>query len=50
MYGIKLGWIIPVFVLLVLFTVIAVGIYQLNFEGNPWSPDKKEIQNTNYDE
>jgi len=36
MYGFKFGWIVPVIVLFVLFTVIGVGIYQLNSDGNPW--------------
>jgi hypothetical protein len=36
MNGFKLGWIVPIIVLFVLITVIWVGIYQLNSDGNPW--------------
>jgi len=36
MFGFKLGWIIPVTVLIILIIVIGVGIYQLNHDGNPW--------------
>jgi hypothetical protein len=36
MCGIKIGWIIPVIVLMVLITVIGIGIYQINSDGNPW--------------
>ncbi|WP_461255103.1 hypothetical protein [Treponema sp. R80B11-R83G3] len=36
MYGLKLDWIIPVIILFVLISVIAIGIYQLNSDGNPW--------------
>jgi len=37
MYGYRLGWIVPVIVFFVLFSVIGVGIYQLNSDGNPWN-------------
>jgi len=33
----KLGWLVPVIVLIILLIVIGVGIYQLNSEGNPWN-------------
>jgi len=36
MFGYKLGLIVPVVVFFVLFSVIGVGIYQINFDGNPW--------------
>jgi len=36
MNGLKLGWIVLVVVLITLIIVIAVGIYQLNSDGNPW--------------
>jgi len=36
MSSLKIGWIVPVFVLIVLLTVIGIGIYQLNSDGNPW--------------
>ena len=36
MFGHKLGWIVPVIVLSVLITVIWIGIYQINSDGNPW--------------
>ena len=36
MYGYKLGWLVPVIVLFVLISVIGVGIYQSNSDGNPW--------------
>jgi hypothetical protein len=36
MYGFKSGWIISVFVLIILIAVVGVGIYQLNSENNPW--------------
>jgi hypothetical protein len=35
MYFLK-SWIIPIIVLTVLITVMGVGIYQLNSDGNPW--------------
>jgi len=37
MNGYKLGWIVPVIVFFVLFSVIGVGIYQINSDGNPWN-------------
>ena len=37
MYGYKLGWIVPVIVLFFIITVIGVGIYQINSDGNPWN-------------
>jgi len=36
MYSLKLRWIVPIIALFVLITVIWVGIYQLNSDGNPW--------------
>jgi hypothetical protein len=36
MYGLKVGWIIPVIVLSALLVVIGVGIYQINLNENPW--------------
>jgi len=36
MYGLKSDWIIPIIVLFILFTVIGVGIYQINSDENPW--------------
>jgi len=29
-------WIVPIIVLFILISVIGVGIYQLNSDGNPW--------------
>jgi len=43
MNGLKLGWIVPIIVLITLIIVIAVGIYQLNSHGNPW--DFGEVPN-----
>jgi len=37
MFGFKLNFIIPIIVLLILFIVIWVGIYQLYSDGNPWN-------------
>jgi len=42
MNSLKLGWIFPGIVLSVLITVIGVGIYQLNSDGNPWDRKKPE--------
>jgi hypothetical protein len=36
MYGLKLVWIVPVIVLIILIAVIGVGIFQVNSEKNPW--------------
>jgi len=36
MYGLKIGWIVPVIVLFFLIAAVGVGIYQLNSDGNPW--------------
>jgi len=40
MSGFKLGWLVPVIVLLILLTVIGVGIYQINSNKNPWNFSK----------
>ena len=42
MNSLKLGWIFPGIVLSVLITVVGVGIYQLNSDGNPWDRKKPE--------
>jgi len=49
MYGLKLGWIVPVIVLFVLITVILVGIYQLNSDGNPWYFGESDMTNSGWD-
>ena len=49
MYGLKFGWIIPVIVLFVLITVIGVGIYQLNSDGNPWDFGGSDMSNSRWD-
>jgi len=36
MDSLKAGWIVPVIVVFLLISVIGVGIYQLNSDGNPW--------------
>jgi hypothetical protein len=36
MNSFKLGWIIPIIMLIILITVIGVGVYQINSEKNPW--------------
>jgi len=36
MFGLKFGKIVPFIMLLIIITVILVGIYQLNSDGNPW--------------
>jgi len=36
MYGFKFGLIFPIIILFILITVIVVGIYQINSDGNPW--------------
>jgi hypothetical protein len=43
MYGLNLGRIISVIVLIVLIAVIGVGIYQLNSDGNPWDFGGRDI-------
>jgi len=43
MFSSKIGWIIPFIVLFILFSVIAVGIYQLNTNGNPWFFGKEPV-------
>ena len=43
MNSLKLGWIFPGIVLIVLITVIGVGIYQLNSDGNPRDFGKKQV-------
>jgi len=43
MGGFKLGWIVPVIVLTILITVIGVGIYQVNHDGNPWDSGRNSI-------
>jgi len=40
MNSLKLGWIFPGIMLSVLITVVGVGIYQLNSDGNPWDGKK----------
>jgi len=42
MNSLKLGWIFPGIVFSVLFTVVGVGIYQLNSDENPWDRKKPE--------
>jgi len=49
MYGYKLGWIVPVIVLSVLITVIGVGIYQINSDGNPWDFGRSDIPSSGWD-
>jgi len=49
MCGFKIGWIIPVIVFFVLFSVIGVGIYQINSNGNPWNFGGTEVQNAGWD-
>jgi len=46
MNSLKLGWIFPGIVLSVLITVVGVGIYQLNSDGNPWDRKKPEYNVT----
>ena len=36
MCGLGFGRIIPIIMLFIIITVIVVGIYQLNSDGNPW--------------
>jgi len=43
MCGFKLGWIIPIIVLLILLAVIGVGIYQINSDRNPWNLSENNI-------
>jgi hypothetical protein len=47
MYGIKLGWIIPIIILFVLFVVIGVGVYQINSDRNPWFFGEEPAYNKN---
>jgi len=47
MNSLKLGWIFPGIVFSVLITVIGVGIFQLNLDGNPWN-GKKLKNNQNF--
>ena len=49
MYGFKFGWMVPVIVLFVLFTVIGVGIYQLNSDGNPWNLGGSDMPKSGWD-
>jgi len=49
MCGYKLGWIVSVIVFFVLFSVIGVGIYQLNSDGNPWNFGGSDIQTPGWD-
>ena len=46
MNSLKLGWIFPGIVFSVLLTVVGVGIYQLNSDGNPWDRKKQEYNVT----
>ena len=48
MFGYKLGWIVPAIVLFVLITVIGVGIYQINSDGNPWNFGGSDISSTGW--
>jgi len=43
MNSLRQGWIFPIIILFVLISVIAVGIYQLNSEGNPWYFGESDI-------
>jgi len=36
MFGFKMGWIVSIIVLSVFISVMGVGIYQSNSDGNPW--------------
>jgi hypothetical protein len=48
MFGYKLGWIVPVIVLSVLVSVIGVGIYQINSDGNPWYFGSSDISSSGW--
>jgi len=49
MNSLKQGWIFPILIFFVLIAVIAVGIYQLNSEGNPWYFGKSDISRFHWD-
>jgi len=49
MNGSKLGRIVPVIVLFVLFSVIGVGIYQFNSDGNPWNFGGNDMPGSGWD-
>jgi len=43
MCGFKLGWLVPVFVLIILLIVMGVGIYQTNSNKNPWNFSESNV-------
>jgi hypothetical protein len=43
MYGLKSDWTIPIIILFIFISVIGIGIYQLNSDGNPWYFGKEPV-------